>query len=286
MIDLAYTLAVDDPKRLNNYKAFSDQTYGELSFNSVIHILEILRPSSDEIFMDLGSGIGHVVLQMSAMYHIKKCVGIEIAEVPANFAARMSTTFTQIMKWLNKSYAEFELIKGDFFAEEYRQRIFESTIIFVNNMAFSAETNNKLEQIVMGLPIGTRIVCTSKFCAKRRNSQNSWNVQEVLLERGGVTWTDNQVKVYILTIKEIVPHYIEKLNVDDVMTEVNEDTEMCQQGVDIQESLQSNDYEMSEYSEIYSSTRPATHMPVAENSLQISGSGMGDEVDKKPKGNK
>jgi H3 lysine-79-specific histone-lysine N-methyltransferase len=42
--------------------------------------------SKDDIFVDLGSGVGQVVLQVAAATNCNRCIGIEKADVPASYA--------------------------------------------------------------------------------------------------------------------------------------------------------------------------------------------------------
>ena len=42
--------------------------------------------TSDDVFVDLGSGVGQVVLQVAAATECRKCIGIEKAEVPSLYA--------------------------------------------------------------------------------------------------------------------------------------------------------------------------------------------------------
>ena len=49
-------------------------------------MIEHVKVSEDDIFIDLGSGVGQVVLQMAASTPCKKAWGIERAEWPNNYA--------------------------------------------------------------------------------------------------------------------------------------------------------------------------------------------------------
>lgn len=42
--------------------------------------------SQDDVFIDLGSGVGQVVLQVAASVGVKVCVGIEKADVPFRYS--------------------------------------------------------------------------------------------------------------------------------------------------------------------------------------------------------
>ena len=61
--------------------------YGETSFELICQILDKLHPiSSDNKFVDLGSGVGQVVLQVAALTDCEVSFGIEKANTPAKYA--------------------------------------------------------------------------------------------------------------------------------------------------------------------------------------------------------
>ena len=63
------------------------QVYGETSFELICQILDKLHPiSEDNKFIDLGSGVGQVVLQVAALTHCQISLGIEKAKAPSKFA--------------------------------------------------------------------------------------------------------------------------------------------------------------------------------------------------------
>ena len=63
------------------------QVYGETSFELICQILDKLSPvGPDNKFIDLGSGVGQVVLQVAALTDCEMTFGIEKASTPANYA--------------------------------------------------------------------------------------------------------------------------------------------------------------------------------------------------------
>lgn len=66
---------------------FNDfQVYGETSYDLVCQMIDQIKITRDDIFVDLGSGVGQVVLQMAAATPCKICFGVEKAEVPSKYA--------------------------------------------------------------------------------------------------------------------------------------------------------------------------------------------------------
>ena len=57
-----------------HYKPFSSVVYGETSFPFILQLIEekeIDLESGEDVFVDLGSGIGQVVLQVAAWFFKK-----------------------------------------------------------------------------------------------------------------------------------------------------------------------------------------------------------------------
>lgn len=64
VIEGCYKRAVKHPQKLNKYDPFSPEVYGETSFELLCLIIDSLQITEDDVFLDLGSGVGQVVLQV------------------------------------------------------------------------------------------------------------------------------------------------------------------------------------------------------------------------------
>ena len=61
-----YNNAIPDPDELNNYEPFTAEVYGETSFELVNQMIDAVSPINNQMkFIDLGSGVGQVVLQVT-----------------------------------------------------------------------------------------------------------------------------------------------------------------------------------------------------------------------------
>lgn len=49
-------------------------------------MIEKIQITEDDLFIDLGSGVGQVVLQLAALTACKFCFGVEKAEIPSAYA--------------------------------------------------------------------------------------------------------------------------------------------------------------------------------------------------------
>uniref|UniRef100_H2XK62 Histone-lysine N-methyltransferase, H3 lysine-79 specific n=3 Tax=Ciona intestinalis TaxID=7719 RepID=H2XK62_CIOIN len=138
-----YNHSVLEPEKLNQYEPFSPEVYGETSFDLISQMLCELKLKDDDVFLDLGSGVGQVVLQVAAASPCKLCLGIEKAPLPGKYSQNMDKEFRKWMRWYGKKYRPYKLETGDFLEEEWKDRIASATVIFVNNYAFGPEVDHQ-----------------------------------------------------------------------------------------------------------------------------------------------
>lgn len=205
ILQQVYNQAVYDPEKLNQYEPFSPEVYGETSFDLVCQMIDEIDITSEDIFVDLGSGVGQVVLQMAAATPCKICLGVEKAEVPSKYAEGMNINFRKWMGWYGKHFGNYQLIKGDFLTEEHREKIVSATIVFVNNFAFGPTVDHMLKERFADLKDGARIVSSKSFCPLNfritdRNLSDIgtiMHVSEMSPLRGSVSWTGKPVSYYL-----------------------------------------------------------------------------------------
>ena len=76
-----------EPEKLNKfYEPFSPEVYGETSFEFVQQMVDQIGFKENEVFIDLGSGVGQVVMHVAAAVNCTRCIGIEKTDIPANYA--------------------------------------------------------------------------------------------------------------------------------------------------------------------------------------------------------
>jgi H3 lysine-79-specific histone-lysine N-methyltransferase len=205
ILQQTYNAAVTDPEKLNQYEPFSPEVYGETSYDLVCQMIDQIEITPDDVFIDLGSGVGQVVLQMAAATPCKVCFGIERADVPSRYAEAMNKYFRTWMSWYGKKYGEYKLIRSDFLTEEHREKINQATIVFVNNFAFGPAVDHQLKERFADLKDGARIVSSKSFCPLNfritdRNLSDIgtiMHVSEMSPLRGSVSWTGKPVSYYL-----------------------------------------------------------------------------------------
>ncbi|XP_014474310.1 PREDICTED: histone-lysine N-methyltransferase, H3 lysine-79 specific isoform X2 [Dinoponera quadriceps] len=208
ILQQTYNQAVVEPDKLNQYEPFSPEVYGETSYELVCQMIDQVNVTENDVFVDLGSGVGQVVLQMAAATLCKICIGVERADVPSKYAQSMEVNFRKWLNWYGKRCGEYRLVKGDFLADEHRESITGATIVFVNNFAFGPTVDHQLKLRFADLRDGARIVSSKSFCPLNfritdRNLSDIgtiMHVSEMSPLKGSVSWTGKPVSYYLHVI--------------------------------------------------------------------------------------
>ncbi|XP_041695469.1 histone-lysine N-methyltransferase, H3 lysine-79 specific isoform X2 [Coregonus clupeaformis] len=220
ILQQVYNHSVTDPEKLNNYEPFSPEVYGETSFDLVAQIINEMEMMEDDTFVDLGSGVGQVVLQVAAATNCKHYFGVEKADIPATYAESMDEEFKRWMKWYGKKHGEYTLERGDFLSEVWKDRIANTSVIFVNNFAFGPEVDHQLKERFANMKEGAKIVSSKPFAPLhfRINSRNLSDIGTIMRVvelsplRGSVSWTGKPVSYYLHTIdRTILENYFHSL---------------------------------------------------------------------------
>ncbi|XP_074644031.1 uncharacterized protein LOC141900876 isoform X2 [Tubulanus polymorphus] len=220
ILQQCYNHAVLDPERLNQYEPFSPEVYGETSFELIDQMTKSIEFMGDDNFIDLGSGVGQVVLQVCASTNAKMCYGIEKAEYPARYAKDMQIEFKRWMKFYGKSYGHFKLDKGDFLDELMKEKINNASVIFVNNFAFGPTVDHQLKLRFANMKEGAKIVSSKAFCPLNfritdRNLSDIgsiMHVTELSPLRGAVSWTGNAVTYFLHIIdRTLLENYFQRM---------------------------------------------------------------------------
>uniref|UniRef100_A0A8C8HRJ4 Histone-lysine N-methyltransferase, H3 lysine-79 specific n=1 Tax=Oncorhynchus tshawytscha TaxID=74940 RepID=A0A8C8HRJ4_ONCTS len=220
ILQQVYNHSVTDPEKLNNYEPFSPEVYGETSFDLVAQIINEMEMMEEDTFVDLGSGVGQVVLQVAAATNCKHYFGVEKADIPATYAESMDKEFKRWMKWYGKKHGDYTLERGDFLSEVWKDRIANTSVIFVNNFAFGPEVDHQLKERFANMKEGAKIVSSKPFAPLnfRINSRNLSDIGTIMRVvelsplRGSVSWTGKPVSYYLHTIdRTILENYFHSL---------------------------------------------------------------------------
>ncbi|KAL3870081.1 hypothetical protein ACJMK2_042696 [Sinanodonta woodiana] len=253
ILQQCYNQAVIDPEKLNQYEPFSPEVYGETSFELVDQMIKSINFTEDDFFIDLGSGVGQVVMQVAAATPCKMCYGIEKAEWPATYAVEMEKHFKKWMKWYGKKHGNFQLEKGDFLDDPTKEKINSATVIFVNNFAFGPQVDHQLKLRFANMKEGAKIVSSKAFCPLNfritdRNLSDIGAIMHVTVLsplRGSVSWTCNPVSYYLHTVDRTMleKYFMRKINPKQAKEEEKNDVRKDRKGRVVKSILQRNQEE-------------------------------------------
>jgi H3 lysine-79-specific histone-lysine N-methyltransferase len=194
-------------KYLHQYEAGTDNVYGELLPKFVSQILRDVRVSSDQVFVDLGSGVGNVVLQ-AALEAGCESWGCEMMEKYCEVADLQKKEFEARCRLWGLSHGSINLEKGDFLVNSNILEVLKrADVILVNNQVFTPKTNDNLTALFLELKEGAKIVSLRSFVPHGhkisvRNSSSVLNLLRVEQKEyfsKCVSWTDQGGNYYIST---------------------------------------------------------------------------------------
>lgn len=147
-----YRLIDQQQKLPNLHPTQLSLTYGEIEFRSFAALLSLVKPQSNDTFIDLGSGNGKACFVAALSFNIDKCIGIEIVE------QRHQQAIAALSLAPPKLTEKIHFICDDFL----KQPIEQASIIFINATAFFNETWQEIELYLQQVKPGTRLLISTK----------------------------------------------------------------------------------------------------------------------------
>lgn len=140
-------------------------TYGEILYEGVNTIINNININEQDIFYDLGSGIGKLVLQFFLSTPIKKAQGIEASLARHQVAANIFNKVTQQLPELftqNQGQRLLQSAQGNFLLHD----ILDATIIFIDSVCFSEETLKHISTILNNCPHLKHVISSKALTIK------------------------------------------------------------------------------------------------------------------------
>lgn len=214
--DLAYFLlnqvysriVSPESKSLRDYKAFSNNVYGELMppFMSTVFQKTDLQPSS--VFVDLGSGVGNCTLQAALEVGCESW-GCEVMTNASSLAEKQKIELYSRAKMFGIKTGDIHLVASSFVHnDEVHSAISRADVLLVNNYAFDGTLNAHLLDMFLDLKEGCKIVSLKSFVPvghviSEHNIESPVNilkVQKLDFYSGSVSWTAAGGTYYISTV--------------------------------------------------------------------------------------
>lgn len=192
---------------LSKYKAFSSEVYGELLPPFVSELIKTTGLNENSLFVDLGSGVGSVVMQASLTTGCRS-FGVELLPTPAKIARSQSELFhTRCRMWGLKT-GKVELEEGDMLKSQRALTMLkDADVVLVNNKVFteSRESNNSqrdfnthirnsvndsLRVMFLDLKDGAIVISLQPFkTGKKIDLGSIFQVKKETYCSGSVSWT-------------------------------------------------------------------------------------------------
>jgi len=150
-------------EKLNAYKVGSSNVYGELLPRLVTDIFRKVQLNHEQIFIDLGSGVGNVVLQAALEIGCESW-GIEQLPTPCELAEMQVQEFRARTQLWGLSTGAVNLLAGDMTTHPSIPALLQrADVVLVNNQAFQPDLNDKLLNMFLDLKPGARVVSLKPF---------------------------------------------------------------------------------------------------------------------------
>jgi H3 lysine-79-specific histone-lysine N-methyltransferase len=193
---------------LKNKKDNKDNTYGELLFQFVSEIFEETSLKSDQVFVDLGSGVGNVVLQAALEIGCESW-GCEVMPNACELADAQEKEFAARCRLWGIETGKVRMERGDFRENPaIIKAIGKADVILVNNEVFGSDLNQDLINLFLTeVKNGCKIVSLKSFVPAdhkitSRNQENPVNVLDVVQKyysEDYVSWKHDSGEYYIAT---------------------------------------------------------------------------------------
>ena len=185
-------------KELRRYENGTDNVYGELLPRLITTMFKETRLKSDHIFVDMGSGVGNVVLQAALEIGCESW-GCEVMPKASRLAEMQEAEFDARCQLWGIAPGKTRLVHGDFLKDEnILQALKRADVVLINNQAFTPELNNELINHFLDLKEGCQIISLKSFVPaghkiQSRNLNSPINVLTVRQRNywsNSVSWTD------------------------------------------------------------------------------------------------
>ncbi|KAJ7226132.1 histone-lysine N-methyltransferase [Mycena pura] len=193
-------------QKLKQYEAFSSAVYGELMPSLVYEIIQLTKLKEDSLFLDLGSGVGNIVVQASLQTGCRS-YGIELNPKPAKIARDMVANFRVRCRMWGIKCGDIELEEGDMLTSpRVNELISQADVLLVDNKVFEQSLNEQLRPKFLDLKEGAFVVSLVPFVPSLNARISERNVDDISTifdvtechyRSGSVSWGNGGGTYYI-----------------------------------------------------------------------------------------
>lgn len=162
--------------------------------------------ASKQVMVDLGSGVGNVVLQ-AALEVGCESYGCEMMENACNLAEAQQKEFdARCILWGIKP-GKVQLERGDFRKNTViYEALKRADVVLVNNKAFTPQLNDDVSRMFLDLKTGCKVVSLKSFVTDSSYNVNDvgrsiFDVEEKTYPQDFVSWAHDGGKYFVATKK-------------------------------------------------------------------------------------
>jgi hypothetical protein len=179
--------------------------YGRANAALVTACLDKAKVGQEDLFMDIGSGIGSVVLQAAAMTGCK-AVGIELLEPRHRASQRLKRAHDE------EQITDTQLQLGDFSHPTFAESITRSTVLFVNNArgtfaercvkAGNTTLDSHVARLCRLTQEGTRIITMDRLRdLETAEMKDVFKMETFISPKRPASWTESKINFHLYTKK-------------------------------------------------------------------------------------
>lgn len=199
-------------RRLRQYEAFSSYVYGELLPGFLTEAFARCQLGPNQIFMDLGSGVGNCVVQAALECGCGLSFGCEIMANASDLAEAQFRELVQRCKLFGLKLPPIEYSLRQSFVGNKRvdELIPQCDVLLINNFLFDSKMNLQVEKLIQNAKVGCKIITLRNLRASGYTI-NFFNLDSILnrlhverfeLKEDSVSWTHSGGEYYISTVME------------------------------------------------------------------------------------
>lgn len=125
-----------------------ENTQGDVFLPSMSLLIHKMGLTSNDVFIDLGSGIGRVVFHAFLLSNAKKIIGIEMHSALHQIAIQKKERILTELPYFFTDHRDIDLVEGDFLETSFN----DATAAFISAVCFSQATLQRLAEKLDQLP--------------------------------------------------------------------------------------------------------------------------------------
>ena len=145
--------------RYDDYKDRQNLIYGEVEFDSYVHILHIAINGleSTNKFVDLGHGCGKAVCITACLCDFKEFIGIELIHKLHEISVNLVSSFQDVIGMGHIENPKFTLLRGSFLNTASYDWT-DADLVLANSTCFNENLLSQLTTVAASMKVGARII--------------------------------------------------------------------------------------------------------------------------------